>query len=310
MNKLFAFYYSLPHDSKFGIMSKIVNRVLARLFKRYLDRTVPKSFKKKPFRDLGINTTEKREKKYIVSLTSFPARIDDVWICVETILRQSFKPDAIILWLSQDQFKEVTLPKNLTNLVERGLTIRFVSGDIKSHKKYKYALEEFPYDYVITFDDDLYYNEHLLENLVNLKKEFPNCVPTNRAHKLIFEDNSILPYRKWFHNAYDNQPSHNLVQTGGYGALYTSEDMYKDFNNENIFLKLAPHADDLWLKIMVLIQGKKVVTNSKYNKDPLVIKGYQFNKLVNENVLNGGNDTQLKNLMEHYNLTENDFKDE
>jgi hypothetical protein len=310
MNKLFAFYYSLPHDSKFGIMSKIVNRVLARLFKRYLDRTVPKSFLKKPFRDLGINTTEKREKKYIVSLTSFPARIDDVWICVETILRQSFKPDAIILWLSQDQFKEVTLPKSLTNLIERGLTIRFVSGDIKSHKKYKYALEEFPYDYVITFDDDLYYNEHLLENLVNLKKEFPNCVPTNRAHKLIFEDNSILPYRKWFHNAYDNQPSHNLVQTGGYGALYTSEDMYKDFNNENIFLKLAPHADDLWLKIMVLIQGKKVVTNSKYNKDPLVIKGSQFNKLVNENVLNGGNDTQLKNLMEHYNLTENDFKDE
>jgi hypothetical protein len=291
-------------------MSKIVNRVSARLFKRYLDRTVPKSFKKKHFKDIGINTTEKREKKYIVSLTSFPARIDDAWICVETILRQSFKPDAIILWLSQDQFKEVTLPQSLTNLVERGLTIRFVSGDIRSHKKYKYALEEFPYDYVITFDDDLYYNEHLLENLVNLKKEFPNCVPTNRAHKLIFEDKSILPYRKWFHNAYDKQPSHNLVQTGGYGALYTSEDMYKDFNNENIFLKLAPHADDLWLKIMVLIQGKKVVTNSKYNKDPLVIKGSQFNKLVNENVLNGGNDTQLKNLMEHYNLTENDFKDE
>jgi hypothetical protein len=310
MNKLFAFYYSLPHDSKFGIMSKIVNRVLARLFKRYLDRTVPKSFKKKPFKDIGINTTEKREKKYIVSLTSFPARIDDVWICVETILRQSFKPDAIILWLSQDQFNEVTLPQNLTNLVERGLTIRFVSGDIRSHKKYKYALEEFPHDYIITLDDDLYYDEGLIQNLVELKEQFPNCIPTNRVHKMTFRNNSIQPYGRWFHNAFDNNPSHNLVQTGGYGTLYFSTDLYKEYNDEEVFLKFAPFADDLWLKIMVLLQGKKVVTNSKYNKDPLSVKRSQNNKLVTQNVLGGGNDSQFKSLLKHFDLSTKNFQDE
>ena len=65
----------------------------------------------------------------------------------------------------------------------------------------------------------------------------------------------------------------------------------------------------LWLKIMVLLKGKKIVTNQKYNKDPLVIKGTQFNKLVTENILNGGNDTQLGNLIDYYQLTEKSFED-
>lgn len=282
---------------------------MARIFKRYFDKTIPQRFKSEASQVSGINTSEKREKKYIVSLTSFPARIEDVWIAIETILRQTFKPDHIILWLSKDQFKDVELPKSLTKLEKRGLTIRFVPGDIRSHKKYKYALEEFPKDYIITLDDDLYYSENLLKNLVELKNKFPDCVPTNRAHKLKFENNSILPYSKWLHNSFDQKPSHQLVQTGGYGTLYTFEDLYKDFNDEDCFLKLAPHADDLWLKTMVLLQGKTIVTNKKYNKDPIVIKGTQFNKLVTENVLNGGNDTQFKNLMDYYNLTEKNFTD-
>lgn len=299
----------MPHDSKFGIVSKLINRIMARVFKRYLDRTVPNAYKKEASEVSGINTSEKREKKYIVSLTSFPARIEDVWIAIETILRQTFKPDMIILWLSEDQFKGINLPESLKRLEKRGLTIRFVSGDIRSHKKYKYALEEFPNDFIITLDDDLYYGENLLKNLIELKKKFPECVPTNRAHKVKTEDNLILPYGKWLHNAYEKKSSHQLVQTGGYGTLYTLDDLHPDFNDESCFLKLAPHADDIWLKFMVLLKGKKIVTNDKYNKDPLVIKGTQFNKLVTENVLNGGNDTQFKNLMEHYNLTAKNFKD-
>jgi hypothetical protein len=203
----------MPHDSKFGIVSKVINRIMARLFKRYLDRTVPQRFKKESSNTSGINKTEKRDKKFIVSLTSFPARVDDIWIAIETILRQSFKPDAIILWLSEEQFEGIELPASLTDLERRGLTIRFVPGDIRSHKKYKYALEEFPNDYIITLDDDLYYDKDLLQNLVDLKKNYPKCVPTNRAHKLKFDNDIILPYNKWFHNSYDKEPNNNLVQT-------------------------------------------------------------------------------------------------
>lgn len=310
MNNIYKFYYSFPHDSAFGIVSKAFNRILARIIKRYFDRTVPKHYKHHVSFLSGINNLEKRKRKYIISLTSFPERIDDIWIAIESIFRQTFKPDIIILWLSKDQFKGIKLPKNLILLKKRGLTIRFVDGDIRSHKKYKYALEEFPNDYIITIDDDLYYDEDLIQNLINLKKKFPNCVPTNRAHKLNFKNNLILPYRKWIHNSFDTIPSHKLVQTGGYGTLYNVNDLHADYKNENLFLKLAPFADDLWLKIMVLKKGKKVVTNNKYNKDPLVIRGTQLNKLVTENVTMGGNDIQFNNMLDQYSLTAKDFLNE
>jgi hypothetical protein len=311
MNKILNFYYALPHDSKWGTFSKVLNRIAARVIKRYLDSTALRKF------DLivnntsiGINTSEVREKKYIVSLTSFPARIEDVWVSIETILRQTFKPDAIILWLSEDQFKGVELPYKLKKLEKRGLTVRFISGDIRSHKKYKYALEQYPNDYIITLDDDLYYDEGLLENLVELKKQFSDFVPTNRAHKIKFKDNNIMSYRSWFHNSFQSEASHSLVQTGGFGTMYCSDDLYNDYNKEDVFLRLAPYADDLWLKIMVLMKGKKIITNHKYDKDPIVVKGTQTNKLVTENVMNGGNDSQFEDLLNYYKLTVKDFQDE
>ncbi|GAA4080539.1 glycosyl transferase [Flavobacterium cheonanense] len=311
MNILYKIYYSLPHDTRFGIVSKIINRVAAKVVKRCYDNILPSYFEKTAkTAGIGINKTEERERKYIVSLTSFPARINDVWISIETILRQSYKPDMVLLWLSSDQFKDEKLPQNLLNLQDRGLTIKFIKEDLRSHKKYLYALEEFPNDYIITLDDDLYYEKDLILNLVALKSKYPNCVPTNRAHKLKINFGKVEPYKKWLHNSIDKKPSNLIVQTGGYGTLYSKSDLYKDFNDIEKIKELAPQADDLWMKIMVLLGSKKLVTNSKYNKDPLVVKGTQSVKLVTQNVINGGNDAQLKNMIAFYNITENHFQDE
>ena len=194
MNIFYKIYYSLPHDSKFGIVSKIINRVAAKVVKRCYDNVLPYYFEKTAKSvGIGINKTEERERKYIVSLTSFPARINDVWISIETILRQSYKPDMVLLWLSSDQFKDEKLPQNLLNLQDRGLTIKFIKEDLRSHKKYLYALEEFPNDYIITLDDDLYYEKDLILNLVALKNKYSNCVPTNRAHKLKINSGKVEP---------------------------------------------------------------------------------------------------------------------
>lgn len=308
MNTLLNIYFKLPHDKTFGIVSKAFNRIVAKILKRILDRIVPNYFLKTQVQYPNGLNTNKRNKDVVVSFTSFPGRIQDVWIVVECLFRQTYKADKIILWLSKPQFEGVELPKLLVEQQKRGLEIRFVHEDLKSHKKYIYAFKEFQNEYIITVDDDLYYDEQLLENLVGLKNKFPDCVATNRAHKLHFSGGSILPYSKWYHNAFGEKPSHDLVLTGGFGTLYESKDLYKDVTNESLFLKLAPHADDLWLKIMVMLKDKKVVTNSKYNKDPISVKGTQKSKLVTENVLNGGNDIQFKNLLNQYKLSEHNFR--
>lgn len=75
-----------------------------------------------------------------MSLTSYPKRINVVWITIETLLQQTVKPDEVILWLADSQFKEIEeLPEELKVLQKRGLIIRFCD-DLKSHKKYFYTM--------------------------------------------------------------------------------------------------------------------------------------------------------------------------
>ena len=89
---------------------------------------------------LDKNGTLLHNRRIIVSLTSFPARIGVVWMVVESLMHQTLKPHKIILWLSKEQFSTIeSLPKKLLAQRERGLEIRLVDGDIRSHKKYIYA---------------------------------------------------------------------------------------------------------------------------------------------------------------------------
>lgn len=309
MNTVLKIYYALPNFAKAGIAGKIVNRLLAKVVKTILDNTVPSYFLKTAEKaGWGLNT-DKRDRLYIVSLTSFPGRINEVWITIETILRQSFKPDKIILWLAESQFPDKKIPDSLNSLLKRGLTIEFCKEDLRSHKKYFYAFEQYPDDYIITLDDDLYYDRDLLLNLVKLRKQFPTAVSTNRAHTITFSGNKILPYRQWKHNVTNNIPSHQLVQTGGFGTIYLRTDLYRDFNNTQLIKELAFHADDLWLKMMCFLNAKKIVTNSCYNKDPITVKSSQAEKLVKINVFQNGNDKQLENVLHHYRIKDCTLKD-
>lgn len=308
MNLLYKIYYAIPNFSRFGFLGKVINKLMAMILKRVFDLFVPIYLKKTSIKSgVGINN-DSRDKKVIVSLTSFPARINDIWITIECILRQSYKPDMVILWLAESQFPDKKLPKNLKKLKHRGLTISFCNEDLRSHKKYIYALEQYPNDYIITLDDDLYYDSDLLKNILTLKEKFPESIPTNRAHKITFDKNEIQPYRKWQHNSVDSFPSNSLVQTGGFGTVYQTSDLFKDFNNKELIKELAFHADDLWLKIMVFLNNKKVVTNTKYNKDPITVKTSQIEKLVTTNVIEGGNDKQMLNMLNHYKIQTSLFK--
>lgn len=303
MNKLLDFYFSLPHDDRFGIFSKVLNRVSARVLKRVLDRIVPPYFFKTMDQfPSGLNPIP-REKKVIVSLTSFPARVEDLWIVIECLFRQTYPADKIILWLAKPQFEGIDLPESLLNQQKRGLEIRFVDEDLRSHKKYLYVFEENPDDYIVTVDDDLYCDEKYLENVIHLKEQNPEAVATNRAHEIKFDlDGNILPYRNWKHNSTQSIPSFYLVQTGGCGTLYTKDDLDKSYNSVELIKAHIPYADDLWMKTQTLLAGKKVVTNDRYNKDPLTVKKSQLEKLVSKNVHDGGNDTQFRAVLDHFQL--------
>ncbi|MDT9026820.1 glycosyltransferase family A protein [Rossellomorea yichunensis] len=275
------------------------------IFLRKVANIFVKFYYKFPYKKIGINKTIKREKKYIVSLTTFPGRINVVWIAIESLLRQRFKPDEIILWLAKEQFNGLEdIPIEIIKQQERGLTIRFCD-DLRSHKKYYYAFKEFSEDVIITVDDDVIYPNNTLEVLVGLHKKHPNCICSNRAHVITKkEDNLIDSYNRWVNNPRGFQgPSKLLCPTGVSGVLYPPNSVDREIFNKESIKNLCFYADDLWLKIMSLKKGTHVVKSASFPDDLFTIESSQNESLGSINVAENKNDEQLQAILRKYDIS-------
>lgn len=197
----------------------------------------------------------------VVSLTTFPGRSDTVWLAVETLLRQKIKPDAIILWLSSEQFKGVSdLPQTLLGLVDRGLRIEFREGDLRSHKKYFYARKEFPGATLVLADDDIFYPTTMLKDLVELSRQYEGKVICRFAKKIKWtESGRLSPYIEWM-KVNDSTPREDIFFGSGGGVLIPPSAVHEDLLNENAFLENCPLADDIWLNAMCRLVSREMVS--------------------------------------------------
>ncbi|RJE83623.1 hypothetical protein D3P07_25065 [Paenibacillus sp. 1011MAR3C5] len=256
---------------------------------------------------ININKNESDE-KIIISLTTFPARINTVWLCIETLLRQKKKPDEIVLWLADSQFESIDqLPKNLIKQQERGLTIKFCE-DLRPHKKYYYTIKENPNANVIIVDDDMYYPNFLVEMLIDKSKAYPGAIICNRGRFMKFnENNSIAPYKLWTNNSDTNEPSYALCPIGCDGVLYPPNTLHLDVFNKDDIYNLCLNADDLWLKLMSLRVNTKAVKTDVNMISFFDIITTQKTKLTSLNVENDGNDIQMQNILKKYNIDFSDY---
>lgn len=248
-------------------------------------------------------TDKKRDQQLIVSLTTFPGRINCVHKAIETLLNQTMKPDQVILWLAREQFPrgKRDLPKSLLRLRRRGLSIQWCD-DLKSHKKYYEVMKRYPEDLIITVDDDLYYDSTLIENLYRAHIQHPDCVCAVRCHLLRFDSTgNPLPYKRWKReqSEYVNVPLMGLVSTSGAGTLYPPHCMSDHLFDRQIICSACLNADDLWLKTMQILQGTKTVQIAP-NRPLRYVEGSQQDALWHANVDGSGNDVQLAELQKLY----------
>ena len=238
--------------------------------------------------------------KLIVSLTTFPARVKRVWIVIESILRQTHKPDMIILWLSKEYFKSMDdVPRKLRNLEKRGLKIRFVDDDIRAHKKYFYSLCEYPDDYIITLDDDIIYPTFIISKLVENSDKYPKSIICHRASKITSENMIIQPYINWIACNEEDGPSFDLFVTTGGGTLIPPHSFHSDVLNKELIKKLSFHSDDMWLNCMARLKNTSTVKTS-YSSACLPIIYINNSQLLTINVHNGQNDQQLNAIRAYY----------
>lgn len=239
------------YDSiKFRYNNRFIRKWQYKIYKLLINITFP--ILNKNFNKIGVN----EKSNIVVSLTSFPERINTVWLTVVTLLSQTKKPKKVILWLAKSQFKGVKLPNKLRRLVNYGLEIRWCD-DLKPHKKYYYAMQEYPDDCIVIADDDIFYPENHLEILWNNYLKNSDCIIANKTHRIEYGvDNEYLSYNNWSNNIVDN-PSYLLVPIGCNGVLYPPHILPECTFNKKYITEAVLYTDDLWLKICALINGKK-----------------------------------------------------
>jgi hypothetical protein len=192
--------------------------------------------------------------KLIVSLTSYPPRFSTLHLTLKTLLSQSVTPDVVILWLYQGDLEKIT--PEVKKLVGDKFEIRTVEKDIKSYKKLIPALEAFPEAFIVTADDDVYYNDDWLYHLVSQYIQGKKEVLGHRAHLIQSGTNQqILPYKDWDWDTDENVGGTHIFLTGVGGILYPPNTFsYKVLDSE-IFMSICPKADDIWFFFMAHQNG-------------------------------------------------------
>ncbi len=251
-----------------------------------------------------LSTEGKTESRLIVSLTSFPARIAKVWLVVESLLRQTAKPDMIILWLSKEEIPDMaSLPRKLLEQQERGLTIALREDNLRPHMKYYYTLTEHPESVLVTVDDDIFYRSDMLSNLLECAKEHPGCVVANYVHRMHWSQGRLCPYNDWLSTVVaDGEQSSHLFVCGAGGVLYPPGILLSPQSSvldKELIQTICPKADDVWLNAALRMNGIKAV-KSKSSHFFLPVQNWNNKKLSSDNLFKQGNDRQIDSVRKYY----------
>lgn len=234
---------------------------------RYSDNYVPT----KGVSETSAHGERLARRKLIVSFTSYPDRISFVPSVLESLYSQSLKPDRIVLWLAEEQFPghEDDLPGKLVEDVIAGKIDLRWCDNLGSHKKYFYAMQEFPDDIIIIVDDDVHYHPDTIKTLYFKHLVYPGCVVGLYCKLLFFDDtNTIRPYKEWPVGICLDSPSMQLVPTGGNGVLYPPYSVDPCIFDKQAILSHCNYkgvicGDDLWLKAHAILLGTLVAEQEK-----------------------------------------------
>lgn len=237
---------------------------------------------------------------YVVSLTTYPARIDNLWRVLEIIFHQHDLKEqyAVCLYLIEDEFKGIELPQSIKDLQKRGLTVKFEKENLKCHNKYFYAFQDFPNKNVITIDDDLQYNHHTISALVNTHKKFPKAVVYNRG--AIITRASLNQFDAWARSKEPMTERKDVCPTGVGGVLYPPKSCSEHLLNNAIIRRTCLQADDMWLSFNERLAGSLMVYTGLASAFTILPDSNQENALYLSNVLGetSGNDIQIKQISE------------
>lgn len=231
----------------------------------------------------------------VVSLTSYKARFPTLHLTLKCLINQDTTPDHLILWIAHEEM--ALLPEKVLELSGHGLEIR-ACEDIRSYKKIIPTLREYPDCFIATADDDIYYKPDWLSSLISAWDGDMNTVIAHRAHKIRLDQKGLpIDYSKWdWECREDKTPDGLIFPTTGAGALFPPNSFMPDTSREDIFMRICPDADDVWLYWMTALSGKKAKL-SNYKLELETWPNSQASTLWQHNITEGGNNKKIRSML-------------
>lgn len=237
----------------------------------------------------------------VVSLTSIPSRLDTLHLTVRSLMQQTIRPSKIVLWLHEDL--KNTLPESLKALQGAHFEVCW-SPLTCSHRKLIHSLHAFPTSVIVTCDDDSMYAPNWLESLWETHMHKPHAV-VGHACRQIMRDahNELLPYKSWpFLRGSNTVSAYTLLPIGYAGVLYPVCALDDRTTETELFMQLAPKADDLWFRTMAFLKGTTVMRSDVPCVDPVPIIGSQKQALLKTNVREDANRDQLNAICQYFGI--------
>lgn len=251
----------------------------------------------------------------IVSLTTHGKRLEDsAPYGIYSLFTQTMLPNRIVLNLNKDVWNNDNLPPLIKRLMQSGLEVIFCK-DVRSHTKFLPALEKFPNNPIITVDDDMCYEQHMIEELVTAYHNSDKKTIFCRQGVLPKKKNGrYIPYMQWddtinFLGVNVNGFKQYVSPYGVHGVIYPPHVFDNEIFRDDVFLNLAPHTDDIWFWLMEVRNNVKayVVNGTRTNEDSSVsmieyLEEAESTALYFQNCFNGRNDKEMYALLGYYNL--------
>lgn len=230
-----------------------------------------------------------------VSLTTYGRRVEQVHLTIESIARGCMRPGRLVLWMDEEDWRRP--PDALRRLADRGLELRRTRAEWGPHKKYfPYCLEHADDgQLLVTADDDVFYPERWLDDLVHAASQDPGVVSAHRARRIEVRDGMLASYQTWA-LARSSTPSRRHLAVGMGGVAYPPPFQRVMRDAGEAFLELAPRTDDLWLHVHQLRTGFRIAQVHDRPVDFALQRGSQQVALALANQLGDENDQVVRAL--------------
>jgi hypothetical protein len=191
-----------------------------------------------------------------VSLTSYPPRYPSLIHTIKSVLDQQVQADTTILWVAESDYR--TLPRAVLGMQRHGLEIA-TCEDLRSFKKVLPLLKRAPSSFIVTADDDVYYDSRWLELLVEEFNPETPAILCRRAHRVRQDaEGRMSPYSEWDKGIIMSRESsgrQDVFPTGVGGVLYFPGSLSALATDHETGLHLCPYSDDVWLYWMGRMAG-------------------------------------------------------